>query len=107
VQVLKVEPPHVTTYTARPDGACTACDRPECDHDRRHDLPGSPAYCLAQPSTVAVLHAVTLPGELVRVAVEPRYAAEIAERLAADGQPCYAMVERWQIVSPPERGDAA
>jgi len=25
-------------------------------------------------------------------------AADIAERLAADGQPCYAVVERWQLL---------
>lgn len=53
VQVVDVEPPHVTTFMAQPDGTCAACGRPECDHDRRHDLPGAPAYCLAQPSTVA------------------------------------------------------
>jgi hypothetical protein len=29
---------------------------------------------------------------------EPRYVAEIAERLAADGQLCYAVVERWQLI---------
>ena len=48
--------------------------------------------------TVALLHAVTLPGEPCRVACEPLYAAEIAERLAAEGQPCYAVVERWQLI---------
>ena len=48
--------------------------------------------------TVALLHAVTLPGEPCRVACEPRMAADIAERLAADGQPCYAVVERWQLL---------
>ena len=33
----------------RPDfrGTCRTCSRPECDHDRRHDLPGSPVLCLA------------------------------------------------------------
>ena len=33
----------------RPDyrGECRTCSRPECDHDRRHDLPGSPVLCLA------------------------------------------------------------
>ena len=41
---------------------------------------------------------VTLPGEPCRVACEPRYAAEVAERLAADGQPCYAVVEAWQLI---------
>jgi hypothetical protein len=51
-----------------------------------------------RPGTVALLHAVTLPGEPCRVACEPRMAAEIAERLAADGQPCYAVVERWQLL---------
>ena len=48
--------------------------------------------------TVALLHAFTLPGDPVRVAVEPRMAADIAERLEADGQPCYAVVEPWQII---------
>ncbi len=105
VQVVAVEPPAVSTFRPRPDGTCAACGRPECDHDRRHDLPGAPAYCLVQPSTVAVLHAFTLPGEPVRVAAEPRQAAEIADRLAADGHPCYAMVERWQIIGPPEPGE--
>jgi len=98
VQVLEVEPPHVATFTARPDGTCSACGRPEADHDRRHDLPDAPAYCLVQPASVALLHAVTLPGEPCRVACEPRMAAEIAERLAADGQPCYAVVEAWQLI---------
>ena len=98
VQVLAVEPPPVATFTARPDGTCTACGRPESDHDRRYDLPDAPAYCLVQPSTVAVLRAVMLSGEPCRVACEPRMAAEIAERLAAEGQPCYADVESWQIL---------
>jgi hypothetical protein len=98
VQVVGVEPAHVATFTARPDGTCAACGRPECDHDRRHDLPGAPAYCLVQPSSVTLLHAFTLPGLPCRVACEPREAQDIAERLAAEGQPCYAVVERWQLL---------
>jgi len=37
-----------------------------------------------------------------RVGAEPRMAADIADRLAAEGQPCYAVVERWQIIGAPE-----
>jgi hypothetical protein len=48
--------------------------------------------------TVALLRAVTLPGLPCRVACEPREAAEIAARLAAEGQLCYALVERWQLL---------
>ena len=98
VQVLAVEPPEVSTFRPLPDGTCGACGRPESDHDRRYDLAGVPTYCLAQPSTVAVLLAVTLAGEPCRVACEPRMAQEIADRLAADGQPCYADVEAWQLI---------
>ena len=97
-QVLAVDPPHVAAFTARPDGTCTACGRPEADHDRRYDLPDAPAYCLVQPPSVTILRAVRLSGDPVRVACEPRYAAEIAQRLAADGQPCYAVVESWQLI---------
>jgi hypothetical protein len=32
-------------------------------------------------------------------------AADIAGRLAAEGQPCYAVVERWQIIGAPEPAD--
>lgn len=98
VQVLAVDPPHVATFTARPDGTCTACGRPEADHDRRYDLPDAPAYCLVQPPSVTLLHAVRLSGEPVRVAADRGEALEIAQRLAADGQPCYAMCESWQII---------
>jgi hypothetical protein len=99
VQVLEVEPPHVTTYTARPDGTCAACSRPEADHDRRYDLPVAPAYCLVQPSSATVVRAVMLSGEPCRVACEPRYAAEIAADLAAHTEgPTYAVVERWQLI---------
>jgi hypothetical protein len=37
----------IPTWTPDADGRCRHCRRPEADHDRRHDLPGSPAYCLA------------------------------------------------------------
>ena len=49
--------------------------------------------------TVALLHAVTLPGEPCRVACEPRMAADIAADMAAHvGEPTYAVVERWQLL---------
>lgn len=50
-----------------------------------------------RPGTVHVLHAYTLPGVPVLVACEPRTPAEIAARLDADGDPCYAVVEPWQV----------
>lgn len=50
-----------------------------------------------RPGSVHVLHCYTVPGAPVLVAVEPRLAAAIAERLAVDGDPCYAVVERWQV----------
>lgn len=37
----------VPTWAPAADGRCHHCRRPEADHDRRYDLPGSPAYCLA------------------------------------------------------------
>lgn len=54
------------------------------------------------PGTVTLLHCVTLDGDPCRVGAEPRMAADIADRLAAEGQPCYAVVERWQIIGAPE-----
>ncbi len=52
----------------------------------------------ALPGTVAVLRAVLLSGEPCRVACDPREAAGIAARLEAEGQPCYALAEPWQLV---------
>lgn len=37
----------VPTWAPAADGRCHRCNRPEADHDRRHGLPGAPAYCLA------------------------------------------------------------
>jgi acyl-[acyl carrier protein]--UDP-N-acetylglucosamine O-acyltransferase len=48
--------------------------------------------------TVTILHAFTLPGEPCMVAAEPRMAQDIADRLAAEGSPCYTVVERWQLL---------
>jgi hypothetical protein len=58
-----------------------------------------------QHGTVTVLDAYTIPGDPVRVAAEPRMAADIAARLAADGDPCYVIVEPWQLLGPPAPGD--
>ena len=97
VQVVAVDQPVVTTFTGT--GTCEACGRPEADHDVRQSEPGRPAYCLVQPSTVAILHAFTLPGEPCRVACEPRMAADIVADMAAHaGQPTYLVVERWQLI---------
>jgi hypothetical protein len=53
--------------------------------------------------TLAVLRALTPEGWPCRVACDPRYAADIAERLAAESQtpeprPVYASVQRWQLI---------
>ena len=53
--------------------------------------------------TLAVLRALTPDGRPCRVACDPRYAADIAERLAAESQtpepqPVYASVQRWQLI---------
>ena len=53
--------------------------------------------------TLAVLHAVTPDGRPCRVACDPGYAADLAERLAAEsGSPeprrVYASVQSWQLL---------
>jgi len=53
--------------------------------------------------TLAVLHAVTPDGRPCRVACDPGYAADLAERLAAESRspeprPVYASVQRWQLI---------
>ena len=53
--------------------------------------------------TLAVLRALTPDGRRCRVACEPRYAADIAERLGAESRspeprPVYASVQRWQLI---------
>ena len=53
--------------------------------------------------TLAVLRALTPDGRPCRVACEPRYAADLADRLAAESRspeprPVYASVQSWQLV---------
>ena len=53
--------------------------------------------------TLAVLHAVTPDGRPCRVACDPGYAADLAERLTAESRspeprPVYASVQRWQLI---------
>jgi hypothetical protein len=56
-----------------------------------------------QQGTLAVLRALTPDGRPCRIACEPRMAAEITERLAAESRspeprPVYASVQRWQLI---------
>jgi hypothetical protein len=53
--------------------------------------------------TLAVLHAVTPDGRPGRVACDPGYAADLAERLAAESRSpeprrVYASVQSWQLL---------
>jgi hypothetical protein len=52
---------------------------------------------------LAVLRALAPDGRACRVACEPRYAADLADRLAAESRspeprPVYASVQRWQLI---------
>ena len=38
---------HPDHYAGGKPATCMFCGRPESDHDRRHNEPGSPAYCLS------------------------------------------------------------
>ena len=56
-----------------------------------------------QQGTLAVLRALAPDGRPCRVACEPRYAADLADRLAAESRspeprPVYASVQRWQLI---------